>query len=469
MNRELWNQIKTNVSLKNQHNNVYRIMLDSLIPTSEVTDPSGTRLEFRVPSEYHKGWVEDHLLGEICGELSKIYHGVFEVDLQVEDFGLPRVESPVVNQEYTSTNYGHFAQAPAATASSPSIESSRRDVMRSDYLFSTFVVGNNNQFAHAASHSVAESPGDSKNNPLFIFGPTGLGKTHLLNAIGNHIREKFPELRITYISAERFLNECVSGIRHKEMQKFRKRYREDCDVLLMDDIHVLGRGDAVQEEFFHTLNSFFENRRQVVVASDRMPKDIAGLEDRIRTRLEGGLTADILMPEIETRMAILKYKAEAMNMQLTDEVSQYLAKISKRSIRELEGNLNKVRMFSQLQDLPVSIELVKRVLVSHTSESSHLTVEDIMKLVSDAYKVRLNDLKAQNRQKPIVTARQVAMKLTQKYLSKSLKDIGRAFGGKDHTTVLSAIRKIDSQLEKDTDLRRDFEELESRIHNITGV
>ncbi|MCB0392948.1 MAG: chromosomal replication initiator protein DnaA [Bdellovibrionales bacterium] len=466
MNRELWNQVKFNVSAKNQNSTAHRVMLDSLVPVSEVTSLDGTKLEFKVPSDYHKDWVQDHLIGDICTELSKIYDHVFEVDVVVENIVLRSPEAQAAFENSTPI-YGHFSQPlnPSGAA-----DSFRRDSsMRPEYKFSTFFVGKNNEFAHAASHAVAENPGDVKNNPLFIFGPTGLGKTHLLNAIGNHIRLKFPDLRILYVSAERFLNECVSGIRHKEMAKFRKKYREDCDVLLMDDIHVLGRGDAVQEEFFHTLNSFFENRRQVVVASDRMPKDITGLEDRIRTRLEGGLTADILMPDLETRMAILKYKAETLNIQLPDDVSQYLAKISKRSIRELEGNLNKVRMFSQLQGLNVTMDLVRHILVNHTPESNNLTIDDIIRLVSEAYKVRTTDLKAKNRQKPIVTARQVAMKLTQKYLGKSLKDIGRAFGGKDHTTVLNAIRKIDSQLQSDSDLRRDFEEIESRIHNITGV
>jgi chromosomal replication initiator protein len=345
---------------------------------------------------------------------------------------------------------------------------SLRDMLNSDYTFSTFVVGRNNEFAHAASFSIAENPGKENYNPLFICGPTGMGKTHLLNAVGNHIRSYFPHLRILYVSAERFLNECISSIRRNEMDKFRLRYRDKCDVLLMDDIQILGRGEAVQEEFFHTLNDFFEKDQQVIVASDRMPKDIKGLEDRIRTRLEWGLIADIQMPDIETRVAILKYKAERKSIVLPNEVVSYIARISKRSIRELEGNLNKIKMYSELQGVPIGQDLAKRVLSTHDDVAT-ITIDDIQKLVSDHYKVRLPDMKSKTRTKPLVVARQVAMWLVKKHLDKSLVDIGRSFGGKDHTTVMNALRRIEDQLNKDSEIKRDVEELEGRIHNITGL
>ena len=275
-------------------------------------------------------------------------------------------------------------------------------------------------------------------------------------------------MRICYCSAERFLNECVSSIRRNEMDKFRHKFRETSDILMMDDIQVLGRGEAVQEEFFHTLNHFFERRQQVVVASDRMPKDIHGLEDRIRTRLEWGLNADIQMPDIETRVAILKYKAERRGIQLTQEVVNYLGRISKRSIRELEGNLNKIKMFSELQGLPITIDLAKRVLATH-DDTTQITVDEIQKIVAQHYKVRLPDLKSRSRTQPLVTARQVAMFLVDRHLDKSLVEIGRAFGGKDHSTVINALRRIRDQLTKNSDLKRDLEELETRIHSITGL
>jgi chromosomal replication initiator protein len=295
-----------------------------------------------------------------------------------------------------------------------------------------------------------------------------MGKTHLLNAVGNHVREKFPHLVICYCSAERFLNECITSIRRNEMHKFRQKYRDKCDILLMDDIQILGRGEAVQEEFFHTLNDFFERGQQVIVASDRMPKDIMGLEDRIRTRLEWGLIADIQMPDLETRVAILRYKAERKNISLPPDVVSYIARISKTSIRQLEGNLNKIKMFAELQGLPISLDLGRKILATH-DDTRNLTIDDVQKLVADHYKLRVVDLKAKSRTQPLVTARQLSMYLIKKHLDKSLVEIGRAFGGKDHSTVINALRRVEDQLSANPDIKKDFNELEGRIHNLTGV
>lgn len=428
---------------------------------------SGRCFVLGVPTELHKFWISQNLLERICSEISAIYQNPFQIELMVTGTGTGAQQKTLEN-EITVSSEPISGTSEIDTGVSGSTFGSHRDMLNSDYTFSTFVVGRNNEFAHAASFSIAENPGRGGYNPLFICGPTGMGKTHLLNAVGNHIRVYFPHLRILYVSAERFLNECISSIRRNEMDRFRLRYREQCDVLLMDDIQVLGRGEAVQEEFFHTLNDFFEKDQQVIVASDRMPKDIKGLEDRIRTRLEWGLIADIQMPDIETRVAILKYKAERKNINLSNEVTGHVARISKRSIRELEGNLNKIKMFSELQGLPIDMELAKRVLSTHDDVAT-ITIEDIQKLVADHYKVRMPDLKSKTRTKPLVTARQVAMFLVKKHLDKSLVDIGRSFGGKDHTTVMNALRRIEDQLNKDSEIKRDIEELEGRIHNITGV
>ena len=227
-------------------------------------------------------------------------------------------------------------------------------------------------------------------------------------------------------------------------------------------------GEAVQEEFFHTLNDFFDKKNQVVVASDRMPKDIHGLEDRIRTRLEWGLIADIQMPDIETRVAILRYKAERKRIHINQEVITYIARISKRSIRELEGNLNKVKMFSELQGLKIDLDLAKRVLAVH-DDTTAMTIAEIQKLVADHYSIKVTDLKSKSRTKQIVNARQVSMYLVKKFLDKSLVDVGRAFGGRDHSTVINSLRKVENQLSKNSDLKSDISELETRIHNITGV
>lgn len=413
-----------------------------------------------VPTELHKYWISQNLLDRICSEISALYQNPFQIELVVTGENSPSTPDPELLAK--PARLPDLEQGPVSHANT------NRDMLNTDYTFSTFVVGRNNEFAHAASFSIAENPGKNNPNPLFICGPTGMGKTHLLNAVGNHIRTKFPPSKIMYVSAERFLNEWISSIRRKEMDKFRMRYREKCDVLLMDDVQVLARGETVQEEFFHTLNDFFEKGQQVVVASDRMPRDIKGLEDRIRTRLEWGLIADIQMPDIETRVAILRYKAERKTLFLPTDVIAYISRISKRSIRELEGNLNKVKMFSELQGMPITLDLAKKVLAQHDDVAT-LSIDDIQKLVADHFKVRVPDLKSKTRTKPLVTARQTAMYLVKKHLDKSLVDIGRSFGGKDHTTVMNALRRIESQLNKDSEIKRAIEELEGRIHNITGV
>lgn len=462
---DFWNQVKENLKSKNLNNKPLQMWFE---PTSlvGVEDRStGRCFILGVPTELHKYWISQNLLDRICSEISAMFQNPFQLELMVtgENANAAPVQqtlSPDVLDEIPLTS-------PEPTTPNASVNHNR-DLLNTDYTFSTFVVGRNNEFAHAASFSIAENPGKNNPNPLFICGPTGMGKTHLLNAVGNHIRTKLPHFKIMYVSAERFLNEWISSIRRKEMDKFRLRYRERCDVLLMDDVQILGRGEGVQEEFFHTLNDFFEKGQQVVVASDRMPRDIKGLEDRIRTRLEWGLIADIQMPEIETRVAILRYKAERKNMFLPNDVVAYIARISKRSIRELEGNLNKVKMFSELQGLPINLELTQRVLATH-DDIATLSIDDIQKLVADHFKVRIPDLKSSTRTKPLVTARQMAMYLVKKHLEKSLVDIGRSFGGKDHTTVMNALRRIEDQQHKDSEIKRALEELEIRIHNITGV
>ena len=463
---EFWNVVKSNLKAKNSGNKLLQTWFEPTELISYDDLPSGRRFRLGVPTELHKYWISENLFDRICTEISSVYSAPFEVDLVVTGQSLPlEPENPAALQQ--ALNLTERIHDPSLRPGGEE-RVTKRDFLNPEYTFSTFVVGRNNEFAHAACYSIAQHPGTEGYNPLFICGPTGMGKTHLLNAVGTHIRHNSPHLRINYLSAERFLNECVASIRRGEMDKFRLRYRERSDVLLMDDIHILGRTEAVQEEFFHTLNDFFEKGRQVVVASDRMPKDIHGLEDRIRTRLEWGLIADIQMPDMETRVAILRYKAERKSMKLADEVVTYIARISKRSIRELEGNLNKVKMFSELQGFEITLDLAKRVLNIH-DDTLTVTVDDLQRLVADHYRVRVNDLKSANRSKPLVVARQLSMYLIKKHLDKSLVDIGRAFGGKDHTTVINAIRRIENQLQKDPDLKRDLDDLQGRIHNITGV
>ncbi|KYG70869.1 chromosomal replication initiator protein DnaA [Bdellovibrio bacteriovorus] len=469
LNSSFWTLIKTKMKSRNDNNK----LLDTWLDPIEYVNTAGTqerpRIILGVPNALHQYFVIENLQDKIYTEISDTYGKPFEVEFSITGNKVnTHIETSHIPDEVMGGT--EILQAQLARAQNIQITQPRsgQDALNQELTFSTFVVGKNSEFAHAACFNVARNPGADDYNPLYIYGPVGMGKTHLLHAAGNHIREQYPQLRITYISAERFMNECISAIRRHEMDKFRQKYRENSDILLVDDVQFIARGEAVQEEFFHTVNSFIDSRKQVILASDRMPKDIHGLEDRSRTRLERGLIADITMPDLETRIAILRYKAEKFNVRLPEDVVNYIARISKRSIRELEGNLKKVKMFSELQGLPIDHELVKRILSHHETQST-ISVEEIMKLVADHFKVRVLDLKSSTRAKPIVVPRQIAMYLIKKFLDKSLVDIGKAFGGKDHTTVMNALERVKNLQSTDQDISKDIEDLEQRIHNITGV
>ncbi|MNS39662.1 Chromosomal replication initiator protein DnaA [compost metagenome] len=469
INSSFWNLIKMKMKSRNDNNKLLDTWLDPIEYISTGGTAERPRLVLGVPNALHQYFVIENLQDKIYSEISDTYKGSFEVEFSVSNAKSPsHFEAQGSFEESPSSLDTLQAQLSRQPASQTTQPRSGSDSLNSELTFTTFVVGKNSEFAHAASYNVARNPGADDYNPLYIYGPVGMGKTHLLHAAGNHIREQFQSLRITYISAERFMNECISSIRRHEMDKFRQKYRENSDILLVDDVQFIARGEAVQEEFFHTINSFIDNRKQVILAPDRMPKDIHGLEDRSRTRLERGLIADITMPDIETRIAILRYKAEKYNVRLPEDVVNYIARISKRSIRELEGNLKKIKMFSELQGLPIDYELVKRILSHHETQST-ISVEEIQKLVADHFKVRVPDLKSSTRAKPIVVPRQIAMYLIKKFLDKSLVDIGKAFGGKDHTTVMNALERVKNLQATDQDLSKDIEDLETRIHNITGV
>lgn len=468
---DLWAQVKSNLTTRNDKNKLFQTWLGpvQLLKTEEIQGV--TMLYLGVPSKMHHYWISNNLEG-IVSEIVNLFKKPFNIQLVIQDSVSQNflIDSQAILQDSpipSDISGNTLEQAPQSQQIQNQNRPKNDDILNPDYTFQTFVVGKNNEFAHAATYNIAQNPGSSY-NPLFICGPVGMGKTHLLIAAGNHIKEKFPQKKVVYVSVDRYINECVSSLRHGQMDKFRQKYREGLDVLLVDDIQFLRRGESVQEEFFHTLNELFEKRKQVIVASDRIPREIHGIEDRIRSRLEWGLIANIQMPDLETRMAILRYKSERMGVKLTEEVIHYIARISKTSIRELEGNLNRLKMFADLQGLQIDMELARKVLAIQEYENT-ATIEDIQRIVSDYYKVRLQDLKGSSRVKAIVIPRQVCMFLIEKHLGKSLTDIGRSFGNKDHTTVINARERIKSLQSSDPDLKRDIDELTTRIHNINGL
>ena len=321
------------------------------------------------------------------------------------------------------------------------------------FTFDTFVVGACNQFAHAAARSVAINPSRSY-NPLFLYGGTGMGKTHLMHAIGRELMDRHASMRIIYTSSERFMNEMIACIRTDRMQNFHHRYR-DADVLLIDDIHVLGTKERTQDEFFHTFNELHDHQKQIVISSDSPPKEIPGLVDRLRSRFEWGLLADIQPPDLETKMAILDKKAEAEGVHLPDDVRTFLASKTKSNVRELEGALVKLVAYSSLTGTPIHLQMAQQVLkhLVHVQDR-RVSMDSIQKAVAERFQIKQSQLKEKSNTKKVVYPRQVAMYLVKELTDASLPEIGRAFGGKHHTTVIHSINKIEKTRHNDPELNR---------------
>lgn len=334
------------------------------------------------------------------------------------------------------------------------------------YTFETFVRGDSNQFAHATCGAVADAPGQTY-NPLFIYGSTGLGKTHLLHAVGHRVLQFQPNAVITYISSERFMNEMIYCLRFNKMWDFRRKYR-NCDVFLVDDIQFISGKERTQEEFFHTFNTLYEAKKQIVITSDLFPQDIPDIEDRLRNRFQWGLIADIQPPSIEHRAAILINKALTLGIQLSDEVSLYIAHHAKRNVRELEGALHRIAAFAALQGRPIDLQLASETFQNVLGEApKRVTVELIQKAVAEHFKIRVTDLKSKKRQRALTVPRQIAMYLSRVRTNSSFPEIGARFGGKDHTTVMHAVRKIELERHSDLDLKTSIEALERKIEQLS--
>ncbi|MGZ9600697.1 chromosomal replication initiator protein DnaA [Staphylococcus epidermidis] len=331
--------------------------------------------------------------------------------------------------------------------------------------FDTFVIGPGNRFPHAASLAVAEAPAEAY-NPLFIYGGVGLGKTHLMHAIGHHVLSNKPNAKVIYTSSEKFTNEFIKSIRDNETEAFREKYRK-IDVLLIDDIQFIQNKEQTQEEFFHTFNELHQNNKQIVISSDRPPKEIAKLEDRLRSRFEWGLIVDITPPDYETRMAILQKKIEEENLDIPPEALNYIANQIQSNIRELEGALTRLLAYSKLQGKPITTELTAEALkdIIQSPKSKKITIQDIQKVVGQYYSVRIEVFSAKKRTKSIAYPRQIAMYLSRELTDFSLPKIGEEFGGRDHTTVIHAHEKIANDIKSDPTFKQEVENLEKEIRN----
>jgi chromosomal replication initiator protein len=420
----LWDDVLAKVEAKvNRHS-----FATWFRPTSFLFQ-QGSRLMIGVPNSQFKEW------------LNKNYQAVIAEALN--DLG--RADVQVV-----------FEDAPEAAAPAEGSSGTGRDIpfaLNPKYTFESFVVGSSNQFAHAAARAVAEIPSKSY-NPLFIYGGVGLGKTHLMHAIGHYIQARQRRLNLCYISSDRFINEMINAIRFDRLPAFRQKYRA-IDVLLVDDIQFIAGKDRTQEEFFHIFNALHDAQKQIVISSDCPPRQIPTLEERLHSRFEWGLIADIQAPDIETKVAILRKKAEAERVEISDNVSLFIASKVRTNIRELEGSLIRLIAYASLTgrdiDLPLAQEVLRDLL---HSEDKPITIEMIQKFVADRYNVKLTELKAKNNAKAVAVPRQIAMYLTKALTDASLPEIGKEFGGKHHSTVIHSVRKIDGLRKRDPEFDR---------------
>src|SRR5262245_47832910 len=415
-----------------------REVLDTWVRPLRVLEAGDTRVELGVPNKFFRNYLEQHYLDALRAAVAVVVGPRAHLVLSID------------------------RNTPAPSPLAPPVVAAPPPDLDTRYSFETFVVGSSNQFAQAACLAVAEAP-SAAYNPLFIYGGVGLGKTHLLQAIGHRLGQSHAHLRIQYLSTEKFTNELIAAIRYDRTPEFRQRYRT-IDLLLIDDIQSLSGKERTQEEFFHTFNDLYDSHRQIVLSSDRSPKEIPEIEERLRSRFEWGLIADIQPPDFETRVAILKKKAELDRVALPDDVAYFIANRVKSNIRELEGSLVRIRAFCNLTGRPLTLDLAQEVLANIWRAEEHLvTLEDILRRVADVFHVKPQDLRAKTRTKAVAFPRQVAMYLARQLTSDSYADIGRGFGGKDHTTVLHAVNKIDALLQQDVKLRRTLDHIINTI------
>lgn len=413
-------------------------------PINPVT-MEGNQLNVEVPNKFIKDWINDNYKTEIEKTLSDV--GTFNYNLNI-----------IINKK--KINKKTLKEEPLKIEKQNYKKNKNIDIpnLNSKYTFDTFVAGTSNQFAHAAAMAVSNNPATTY-NPLFIYGGVGLGKTHLINAIGNEIYKRDSNSKICYYSSEKFTNELINSLRHAKMNEFRNKFRS-IDILLIDDIQFIAGKKSTQEEFFHTFNALYESHKQIIVTSDKFPKEIPDLEERLRSRFEWGLIADIQAPDTETKQAILEMKADQNNIEISEEVIYFLANSISNNVRELEGYLIRIGAYSSLTSTPITIQMAKKILKDILIENSkEITIEKIQKKVADHFQIKTSELKSAKRLKNIVFPRQVAMYISRNLTSLSYPEIGTKFGGKDHSTIIHAIKKIEKMMKDDLYVKNMIEKL----------
>ncbi len=434
----------------------------------------GQTIRLRAPSLFMKEWFENHYMEAVLDEIEARTEARYVLDLEVDpnaaeltpDRSAPPAQAgPESGTQPAPATSSAFATPEPATGhievrkvAPPPVGLSER------YRFDSFISGASNELAASAARAAADQPG-TRFNPLLIYGGVGLGKTHLLHAVGHSLYESDPTRRITYLSAERFMNEFISAVRYNQFDQFRRKYREDCDVLLIDDIQFIAGRDRTMDEFFHVFNALYEAGKQIMVTSDRTPSDMQSMEDRITSRLNWGLVADIKSPDLETRVAILRQKAENDRIAIADDVCVYLAGQVQSNVRELEGALVRVATFADLKGVPITTGFIREVIGETTKERRRtpVTVEAVQKAVASHFSVRIADLKGPRRHKGISRPRMIAMFLARELTGSSFPEIGLRFGGKDHSTVINACKRITALSDEDPELRSAVSQLREQL------
>jgi chromosomal replication initiator protein len=441
--KETWNKVLKAISEKISQNS-FEIWFKPL----KILVISQNTIELEVPNKFFKDWLSENyqsLIKEVLLQLTnKPYSVLFRQKEGVEETEVK--PKPIVkNLNLKAASKG-----------------TKEDGLNRSYTFDAFVVGSCNQFAHAASVAVANLP--AKNyNPLFIYGGVGLGKTHLISAIGNQVVQNDSAAKVCYLSSEKFTNELINCLRYEKMTDFRNKYRNK-DVLIVDDIQFLGGKERTQEEFFHTFNSLYDSHKQIVLTSDKLPKDIPGLEERLRSRISWGLIADIQPPDIETKVAILCKKAEVFNIALSNEIGLFLASQLGSNIRELEGALTRLRAYSSLTGSEINLSVAKEILKDLISDRQKMiSIENIQKVVANYYNVKVTDLKSSKKLKIYSLPRQISMYLCRTMTKASFPEIGAKFGGKDHSTVIHAVRQIEKKNSEDREMKNIVESLKNEL------
>ena len=443
--KELWE--KTLNIIKGEMSEVsFNTWIKSCEPISITKDT----IKISVPNSFTQDILEKRYKDLIANSIQSISTKMYNIKFLISS-EIQKEEEANTNKDLPQKNKSVIVNDEMSTTLNPK------------YTFDSFVIGNSNRFAHAASLAVAEAPAKAY-NPLFIYGGVGLGKTHLMHAIGHYMIDNNPNIKVEYVSSEKFTNELINAIKHDKNEEFRNKYRK-LDVLLIDDIQFIAGKEGTQEEFFHTFNALHDADKQIILSSDRPPKEIPTLEDRLRSRFEWGLIADIQVPDFETRMAILKKKADVEKLNVANDVMVYIATKIKSNIRELEGALIRIVAYSSLTNREITVDLASEALkdIISKKQGKHITINLIQDVVASYFNLRIDDLKSQRRTRNIAYPRQIAMYLSRKLTDMSLPKIGEEFGGRDHTTVIHAYEKISENLNTDESLQNTIESLTKKL------